>query len=335
VADTVEIPAGTVPVPRQAGPLPLSEEYTLRVFVTGATGFVGSAVVRELIGAGHEVAGLARSDRAAASLAAAGARAHRGSLDDLDSLRRGAAGSDGVVHTAFNNISATTNFTDATRMDRRAIEAIGDALAGSGRPFVVTSATGLLPAGRAVTEDDPPDPASPAALRIPSGQAALALAARGVRVSLLRLPPTVHGRGDHGFVPGIVAAARMKGVSAYVGDGSNRWAAVHRLDAAHLFRLALEAAPAGSRLHAAAEEGVPLRDVAEVIGRRLNMPVRGISRDEADGHFGWLAPFVSLDAPASSALTRKLLGWDPGQPGLIADLGEGHYFSEEPGRPGA
>jgi nucleoside-diphosphate-sugar epimerase len=307
----------------------MSKECIMRVFVTGATGYIGSAIVRELLDAGHHVVGLARSDQAAASLTAAGAEVHRGALEDLDSLRTGAAASDGVIHAGFNNISESASFVDSTREDRRAIETIGDALAGSGRPFVVTSATGLLMAGHVVTEDDPADPGSLAALRIPSEEAALSLAPRGVRVSVLRLPPSVHSAGDkRGFIPAIIAADRAKGISAYVGDGSNRWAAVHRLDAARLFRLALEAAPAGSRLHAAGDEGVPLREVAEVIGRHLNLPVTGISREEADGHFGFLAGFVSLDAPASSARTEKLLDWRPTHPGLIADLEEGHYFNQ-------
>ena len=298
----------------------------MRVFVTGATGFIGSAVVRELLSAGHEVAGLARSDEAAASLTAAGAAAHRGALDDPGSLRSGAAASDGVIHTAFNNISESKDFAAACQADLCAIETLGGALAGSGRPFVVTSGTGLLAPGRLGTEEDAPDPGSPAALRIPSEEAALSFAGRGVRASVVRLPVSVHGDGDRGFVPALIGIARAKHVSAYPGDGSNRWPAVHRLDAAHLFRLALEAAPAGARLHAVDDEGVPVRDIAGVIGRHLHMPVTAISREEADGHFSWFAPFVTLDSPASSILTQKQLGWHPVQPALIPDLEEGHYF---------
>jgi nucleoside-diphosphate-sugar epimerase len=300
----------------------------MRVFVTGATGFIGSAIVRELLSAGHEVAGLARSDDAAAALTAAGAQVHRGALEDLGSLCDGAAASDGVIHTAFNNISETSNFADSAQADQRAIETLGGALAGSGRPLVVTSGTGLLTPGRLGTEQDRPDPGSPAALRIPSEEGALSFAGRGVRASVVRLPPTVHGDGDHGFVPALIGIARAAGVSAYPGDGANRWAAVHRLDAAHLFRLALEGAPAGVRLHAIGEEGVPVRDIAEVIGRHLQLPVTAVPRAGADGHFGWLAPFITLDAPASSTLTREQMGWHPVQPGLIPDLDKGHYFSD-------
>jgi len=298
----------------------------MRVFVTGATGFIGSAIAAELLSAGHQVVGLARSDESAASLAAAGAQAHRGALEDPGSLRSGAAASDGVIHTAFNNISATTNFAEAAHADRRAIETFGEALAGSDRPLVVTSGTGLRAPGRVATEQDAPDPGSPAALRIPSEEAALSFAARGVRVSVVRLPPTVHGDGDHGFVPALIGIARATGVSAYPGDGSNRWAAVHRLDAAHLFRLALEAASPGARLHGVGEEGVPVRDIAEVIGRHLELPVTGISRERADAHFSWLAPFITLDLPALSTLTQQQLGWHPVQPALIPDLDKGDYF---------
>jgi nucleoside-diphosphate-sugar epimerase len=299
----------------------------MRVFVTGATGFIGSAVVQELIAAGHDVVGLARSDKAAASLAAAGAGVHRGALEDPGSLRDGAAASDGVIHTAFNNVSENTDFAAAAQADLRAIEALGEALAGSGRRLVVTSGTGLLAPGRLGTEEDEPDPGSfnP---RVPAEGVALSLAGRGVRVSVARLPFSVHGEGDHGFVPALIGIARATGVSAYPGDGSNRWPAVHRLDAAHLLRLAVEAAPAGALLHGVGDEGVPFRDIAEVIGRHLNLPVTAVSRDEAAGHFEWLAPFVLMDSPASSTLTQKRLGWHPAQPGLIPDLDEGHYFHD-------
>jgi len=299
----------------------------LRVFVTGATGFIGSAVVRELIEAGHQVVGLARSETAAAALTAAGAGVHRGALEDPGSLRSGAAASDGVIHLAFNNISESTDFAASCQADRRAIETLGEALAGSDRPFVVTSGTALLTPGRLGAEQDAPDPGLFAALRGASEEMALSFAGRGVRVSVVRLPASVHGDGDHGFVPALIGIARAKGVSAYPGDGSNRWPAVHRLDAAHLFRLALQAAPAGARLHAVADEGVPVRDIADVIGRHLNLPVTAISRQEADGHFTWLAHFITLDVPASSALTQQLLGWVPVQPALIPDLEKGHYFN--------
>lgn len=299
----------------------------MRVFVTGATGFVGSAIVSELLSAGHQVLGLARSDRAAASLAAAGAEVHRGALEDLDSLRDGAAASDGVIHTAFN-----TDFSDvagAVETGRRAIETLGEVLAGSGRPFVVTSATAVgVSSGQIATEDDVPEPAGFAAVRLPLEEAALSLAARGVRVSLVRLPPSVHSDADkHGFVPRLIGIARSKGVSAYPGDGSNRWAAVHQLDAARLFRLALEMAPAGARLHAVGDEGVAVRDIAEVIGRHLELPVIAVSPDEASDHFGFLGAIFSLDTPASSAQTKERLDWWPVQPGLLADLEKGHYFS--------
>jgi nucleoside-diphosphate-sugar epimerase len=296
----------------------------MRVFVTGATGFIGSAVLRDLLDAGHHVAGLARSDKAAASLTAAGAAVHRGSLEDLDSLRSGADAADGVVHTAYiHDFSPSGDPAAAARTDGRAIEAIGGALAGSDRPLVV--ATGLVHTpGRLATEaDDAPD--SPVFPRV-SEQAAMSFAGRGVRVSVVRLPPSVHGAGDYAFVPSLIGIARAKGLSAYVGDGSNRWAAVHRLDAAHLFRLALEAAPAGTRLHAVGDEGVPFLDIAEVIGRHLNLPVTALSPEEAQGHFGLFALFAGMDVPASSALTRERFGWHPAQPGLIPDLDQGHYF---------
>jgi nucleoside-diphosphate-sugar epimerase len=296
----------------------------MRVFVTGATGFIGSAVVRELLDAGHEVTGLARSDEAAASLAAAGAVVHRGNLDDLDSLRAGAVASDGVIHTGYNH--DFSNIPGAAQTDRRAVETLGEALAGSGRPLVVAAGTALIGPGRVITEED----AAPDAGAHPrvSEQVALPFAGRGVRVSVVRLSPSVHGEGDHGFVPHLIGLAREKGISAYVGDGSNRWTGVHRLDAARLFRLALESAPAGTRLHGVEDEGVPFRDIAGVIGRHLGLPVTSVSGAEAEAHFGWFTMFASIDVPASSALTRKWLGWHPEHPALIPDLDEGHYFKE-------
>jgi len=297
----------------------------MRVFVTGATGFIGSAIVPELIGSGHEVVGLARSDRSAAALAAAGAEVHRGDLDDPESLRAGAAGADGVIHCAF--IHDFTQLESSGRTDLRAVQTFGAALEGTDRPLVVTSGIGLLAPGRVATEDDAADPASHAGHRVPSEVATLALAARGVRSSLVRLPPSVHGEGDHGFVPVLLDIARRRGVSGYVGDGSSRWPAVHRLDAARLFRLALEAAPAGSVLHGVAEQGVPTREIAAVIGRHLDVPVTAIAPEDAGDHFGWLAAFFAADVPASSALTRERLGWTPEQPGLVADLEAGHYFA--------
>lgn len=302
----------------------------MRVFVTGASGFVGSAVVKELLGAGHQVLGLARSDASAAALETMGATVHRGDLNDPDSLARGAQASDGVIHAAFvhdffrapSQEAFFAGFMAAAETDRRAIEAMGAALAGSNRPFVTTSGTAGLAPGRLATEGDTPEPVGRGATE----GVVLALATEGVRASVVRLSPSVHGEGDHhGFVPLLIGIARAKGVSGYPGDGSNRWSTVHRLDAATLFRLAVEKAPAGSLLHGVGEEGVTLREIATAIGAQLNLPVVAVPGDGTMEHFGPFARFATMDIPASSALTRERLGWRPTRRGLIEDIEKGTY----------
>jgi len=291
----------------------------MRVFVTGASGFIGSAIVQELLGAGHQVLGLARSEASAQALATAGAQVHRGSLDDLASLRSGAAASDGVMHLAF--IHDFSAYEKAGATDRAAIEALGQELAGSDRPLLVTSGLAGFALGRPATESD-----SPAAMVRPSEPAALALAAQGARASVVRLAASVHDRGDYGFVPTLINIARQTGESAYVGEGLNCWPAVHRLDAARLYRLALEHGAAGARYHGVADEGIALRDIAAIIGQRLNLPVVSKTPEEAADHFGWMARFVGLDMPATSTLTQQQLNWHPSHPSLLADLEHGDYF---------
>ncbi len=297
----------------------------MRVFVTGASGHIGSALVAELLDAGHEVVGLARSDASAEALVAAGVKVWRGDLDDLEALTEAAAAVDGVVHLAFKHDAA--DWAEAAEDDLRAVQAIGAALKGSGKPFVSTSGTLLLAMvapGRLGTEED----TAPGGPRIDSENAVVALAAEGVRSSVVRLAPLVHSSLDHhGFTHQLIKTARERGVSAYVGDGSNRWPGVHTLDAAHLYRLALESAPAGSRLHGVEDEGgVPFRDIAGVIGDKLDLPTASIKPEDADEHFGFLGTLVGLDNPTSSARTRELLGWEPTHARLIADIEEGHYF---------
>lgn len=292
----------------------------MRVFVTGATGFIGTAIVQELLGAGHQVLGLARSEAAAQALTAAGATAHAGSLDDLDSLRSGAAAAEGVIHAAF--IHDFSQYAAAGATDRLAIEALGGALIGSDRPLVVTAGLVGFTLDRPVTEED-----NPAAGPRQSEQTALELAARGVRASVVRLAPSVHDAGDYGFVPALIGIARATGVSAYVDEGLNCWPAVHRLDAARLFRLALEARATGARYHGAADEGVPLRDIAAVIGRHLRLPVVSKTAEVVADHFGWMARFVGMNAPASSARTQQQLGWHPTGLSLLEDLEQGSYFN--------
>jgi nucleoside-diphosphate-sugar epimerase len=293
----------------------------MRVFVTGASGWVGSALVPELIDAGHQVVGLARSDDAADGIAAAGADVLRGSLDDLDSLREGAATSDGVIHLAF--IHDFSQFEAANQADREAIATMGAALAGTERPFVIASGVATTAAGRASTEEDPPTPDFP---RSRAADMALALRDAGVRPAIVRLPPTTHGDGDKGFIPTIIGVARERGVSGFVGDGSNVWPAVHRYDAARVFRLALGRGESGAVYHAVGEEGVSTRAIAEVIGRHLDVPVASIDQANSMEHFGWIGMIWAGDLPASNAITRERLGWEPTGPTLIEDLETGRYF---------
>ncbi len=307
----------------------------MRVFVTGASGWIGSGLVADLIAAGHEVVGLARSDDAAAALSALGAKVQRGSLDDLNGLRTAAESADGVVHLAFrHDLAFTGDMAGAATADRHAIEVLGEALEGSDRPLVIASGVLGIAPGRVATEHDalegPGDTGAPiegAHDRMANAHYTVSLASRAVRSSVVRLPPTCHGDGDGGFMAMLVGIARDKGVSGYVGDGSARWPATHRFDAARAFRLALEQAPAGSTLHAVAEEGIPGRAFAEVIGRKLDVPVVSISPDDAVGHFGFLGFLLPLDSAASSERTREVLGWEPTHPGLLEDLGEDHYYA--------
>jgi len=298
----------------------------MKVFVTGATGFVGSAVVPELLKAGHQVLGLARSDAAAASLTAIGAQPHRGDLEDLESLQAGAAVVDAVIHTAF--IHDFANFKAVCDIEARAVEALGSALIGSDRPLIITSGTALLTPGRLATEDSTTVFTVDDFPRILTESVSRSLIERGVNLRTVRLSPSVHGDGDHGFVPNIIATARTKGRSAYVGDGANRWTAVHRLDAAVLYRLALERGSAGAHYHGVDEEGIAFRDIAEAIGKRLNVPAVAVSREEATEHFGWFAHFAQLDCPASSKQTREQLGWQPTHVRLLTELEQSARYFE-------
>jgi nucleoside-diphosphate-sugar epimerase len=298
-----------------------NRELKMKVFVTGASGWIGSALVPELLENGHQVLGLARSDHSAADITAAGAEAYRGSLDEPAGLRDAVERCDGVVHLAYNH--DFSHMDDAARTDRAVIEAIGSVLKGTERPFVVAGGVLGLAPGRVATENDVPD--ANLHPRIANLQWTLSLADQGVRPACVRFAPTVHGDGDHGFIATLVAIARAKGASGYVGDG-NRWSAVHRFDAARLVRLALERAPAGSSVHAVAEEAVTTKSIAEAIGAGLGLPVISVPSDEASEHFGWMARFFGTDASASNAITREMLGWDPTHEGLLRDLGEDHYF---------
>ena len=296
----------------------------MRVFITGASGWIGSAVVPELLSAGHDVVGLARSDASATAIAALGAQVFRGSLDDPQSLREGADRSEGVIHLGYNH--DFSRMEEAALTDRNAIEAIGTALENSDRPFVLAGGVLGLAPGRIATESDQPE--SSLHPRTANVHFALSFAEEGVRTSCVRFAPTVHGDGDHGFIATLVAIARAKGSSGYIGDGTNRWPAVHRLDAARLVRLSLEGAPAGSSVHAVAEPGIATKAIAQAIGAGLGDPVVSVSNEEAVDHFGWMSRFFGMDATASNTITRELLGWEPAHQGLLEDLSEGHYFRE-------
>jgi nucleoside-diphosphate-sugar epimerase len=301
----------------------------MQVFVTGASGWIGSAVVPELLTAGYQVVGLARSDAAATAIGAIGADVRLGDLADVDGLRAAAAAADGVIHLGYNHDFSRS--AEAAQLDFAAVTAMGEVLAGTGKPFLIASGLLGLATGRPATEQDQPDPS--AHPRSATALTATALASSGVRSIVLRFAPTVHGAGDHGFVSVLVGIAREKGVSAYIGDGANAWSAVHRLDAGHLVRLAVDNAPAGSSVHATAEEGVPTRVIAEAIGRGLDLPVVSIPAEQAAEHFGWMGRFFGVDARATSAATQELLGWKPTQPGLIEDLEAGSYYSVSPRPP--
>lgn len=302
----------------------------MRVFVTGASGHIASALVPDLLGAGHQVVGLARSDAAARAVAALGAEVRRGDLDDLDGLREAAASADGVIHLAYKHeLMLTGDFLGAVAADRRAVGAMGEALAGSDRPFVIMAGTLMLALGGVIGRPGTEQDVVESGPRVDTENDVISLAGRGVRSSVVRLAPLVHSSLDHhGFTPAMIAIARRTGIAGYVGDGANRWPAVHTVDAARLCRLALEKAPAGSRLHAVADEGVTLREIAEAIGRNLNLPVKSVAPEDAAEHFTFLGSFIALDNPTSSARTRELLDWQPTHPGLIADIDEGHYFAE-------
>jgi len=304
----------------------------MRIFVTGASGWIGSAVVPELLGAGHEVVGLTRSEASAQRLEAAGAIVQQGDVDDPDGLAKAAADSDGVIHLAFQHeVAFGGNFAAAAAADRRAVETMGAALADSDRPFVLASGMLGLTTGRVATEDDGLVPnaevrTNPAGRRSATALLTLSLRGIGVRSSVLRFPPTVHGDGDHGFMATLVGVARQQGVAGYVGDGTNRWPAVHRSDAARLARLAVEAAPTGSVLHAVGDEGVPFRAIAQAMGRHLGLPSVSVPLADAVEHFGHLGHFVALDSPATAAVTRELLAWEPTGPSLLEDLEQDHYY---------
>jgi nucleoside-diphosphate-sugar epimerase len=304
----------------------------MRIFVTGASGWIGSAAVEELLSAGHDVIGLARSDASAEKIAAAGAEVRRGDVGDLEVLRAAAAESDGVLHLAFrHDIAFTGDFQIAVDADRAAIEALGDALSGTDKPLAIASGVAIIKPGAIATERDFGQPGPGPAGRALNEQIALSLAERGVRSMSVRFAPTVHGDGDQGFIAMIVAADQAAGSATYIGDGLNRWPAIHRSDAARLIRLGIEGAPPASVLHAVAEEGVPLREVAEAIGQGLDLPISSITAEQAQAQFGFLGGFLALDIPASSALTRQLLSWEPTGPGLVADVAAGHYFGARVG----